>query len=318
MRALFVGAGAVGAVYGYHLARGGAAVTYLVKPRHAEATRAGMTVYPLNRRGARGSPERFTEYDVVTEVSEAEAPWDQVWLCVSSTALRAGDWLDRLTAVLRQHAPEATLVALQPGLEDRAWICERHPEAGVVSGLISLISYQSPLPTERLEPGFAWWFPPGGPSPFSGERRRVDAVVGALRAGGCPAKRARDVPGQTAFGAAIMMPVIAGLEAAGWSLSGYPKHPAWALARRAARQTTAVARPGVRRWLVHLLTVSVVLRLGLGVARRVIPLDLETYLEFHFTKVGDQTRAALQLYLERAAERGLPRDAIEGLSARLP
>ena len=40
MRVLLVGAGAVGQVYGWHLARGGAATSFLVRPRHAEALQA--------------------------------------------------------------------------------------------------------------------------------------------------------------------------------------------------------------------------------------------------------------------------------------
>ncbi len=306
MRVLLVGAGAVGTTYGFHLARGGAQVSFLVKPRHAEPLGAGVVVHRLNQRGA---PERFDDFEVLTDVDEAaRRPWDQVWLCVSSTALRTGDWLDRLLAGI-----DAALVTLQPGLEDRAHLEARYPAERIVSGMISLVAYQTPLPGGSRRAGVAWWFPPLAPSPFSGDQTVVAAIVGALRAGGCPAKPARDVAAQVAFGAALMMPIIAGLEVAGWSFAELPRSAAWGICRQAARETTAVARPGLRRGLVRLLTASATLRAGLWITARVMPLDLEAYLKYHFVKVGDQTRAALHLYARRARESGLPCEGLESL-----
>ncbi len=311
MKVLLVGAGAVGVTYGFHLARGGADVTYLVKPKHADGLRSGLDFHRLNRRRP---VERFTEFELLTDASDAVGGgWDQVWLCVSSTALHAGDWLPRLLAGIG----EATLVTLQPGLEDRAQLEALYPAERIVSGMISLIAYQTPLPGGSLTPGIACWFPPLGPSPFSGDRVAVERIVSTLRRGGCPAKRARDVAAQLAFGSALMMPVIAGLEAAGWSFASLPRHEVWRGCRRAAHQTSVVARPGFRRWLVGLVMAGPLLRGGLWLAPRVIPLDLQTYLQYHFTKVGDQTRAALRLYATRAEERGLPHDAVDDLCERL-
>jgi hypothetical protein len=45
----------------------------------------------------------------------------------------------------------------------------------------------------------------------------------------------------------------------------------------------------------------------------VIPLDLETYLREHFTKVGDQTRLMVAQYIDAAKDSGLPAGALEGL-----
>lgn len=308
MKVLIVGAGAVGTTYGFHLAQGGADVTFMVREKYAEALRRdGLRVVRLNRGR---TPELFTGFEVVTD---GAGDWDQVWLTVSSTALRAGDWLDRLLPTVG----DATLVTLQPGLEDRAWIEARYPAERIVSGMISLIAYQTPLPGEDLEPGVAWWFPPLSPSPFSGSRDAVDHIVRTLRAGGCPAKRSQDVAAQVAFGSAMMMPIIAGLEVADWSLRGLPRHAVWSVCRQAGREASDIARPGFRRWLVAGVMSGWVLRPGLWFARRVVPLDLETYLKYHFTKVGEQTREALRLYVTRGAERGMRHGAVRALHEHL-
>ena len=132
MRALVVGAGAVGQVYGHHLQRGGAEVWFLVKPKYAEECRAGFTVYPLNDRRRRAEPRRFAADGVVTRDDEVAAEaWDQVYLTVSSTALR-GPWLPGLARAVG----DATVISLQPGIEDRKHVVQYVPEARLVSGLI--------------------------------------------------------------------------------------------------------------------------------------------------------------------------------------
>ena len=59
------------------------------------------------------------------------------------------------------------------------------------------------------------------------------------------------------------------------------------------------------------------IRLVLRVAPWVMPFDLETYLGYHFTKVGDQTRHHLDTLTEVGQERGLPIDAIAALRSAL-
>jgi 2-dehydropantoate 2-reductase len=314
MRALVVGAGAVGQVFGYHLHLGGADVSFLVKPKYAGECRAGFTLYPLNDRRRRLEPRRFTGAGVVTTDEEVAASrWDQVFLTVSSTALR-GPWLPGLA----RAAGDATVVSLQPGIEDRTHVLQYVPEDRLVSGLISLIAYAAPLPGETRfpEPGMAYWFPPLSPSPFSGPRARVDAVVAALRAGGQPAKRHPDVPGLAGFPSAIMMPYLVALEAGGWTFDRLGQHAP--TAARAAREAVDIvaARPeaGRRPPLIGLAVRPFVVRAGLWLGRKVIPLDLETYLREHFIKVGDQTRLMMSQYIDHARSRGLPSAALESLN----
>jgi 2-dehydropantoate 2-reductase len=236
-----------------------------------------------------------------------------VYLTVSSTALR-GPWLPGLA----RAAGDATVISLQPGIEDRTHVLRFVPEDRLVSGLISLISYAAPLPGETRfrEPGMAYWFPPLSPSPFSGPAARVDAVVAALRAGGMPAKRHPDVPGLAGFPSAIMMPYLVALEAGGWSFDRLGENAP--TAARAAREAIAVvaARPeaGRRPPFIGLAARPLVVRAGLWLGRRILPLDLETYLREHFTKVGDQTRLMMSQYIDHARSRGLPSAALESLS----
>jgi len=310
-RILLVGAGAVGQAYGFHLQRGGAEISFLVRPKYAEAARAGFTVHCHNGRH-RGAHD-FRGYGVLTGPEEvADRRWDQVWLCVSSPALR-GPWLEPLLAAVG----DAAVVTLQPGLEDRRRLLEWVPEARLVSGLISLISYPAPLPGGDLPAGMAWWFPPLSPSPFSGPAGAVSSVVRALERGGCPAKRGARVYETVAFASGLMMPVIAALEVAGWSFRTLLRSPNRALATRGGRQASRIARPGYRRWLAWLVSGGLTLRILAFFAPRVVPFDLETYLRVHFSKVGDQTRGMLRLYCDRAQGAGQPHDALRTLLERL-
>jgi ketopantoate reductase len=310
-RVLVVGAGAVGQVYGHHLARGGAKVTFLVKPAHAAEVSAGLTLYPLNRsRRRRADPVRFDDFRIVADVDAAASErWDQVYLTVSSTALRAGDWFALLAAGLGP----ATLVLLQPGPDDRAFVEAQVPAEQIVQGVITVISYLAPLPGETRfpRPGVAYWFGPLAKSPLSGPRAPV--VVAALRAGGLPARRAGDLSRSSAFPTALFMPLLKVLEQAGWSFQRVREPARLALAARAGDEAVRVMarRQGTRApLLLRLINHPLAVRLVLAVAPRIMPFDLEAYLKVHFTKVGDQTRDFLRTYLALGRGAGLPTDAL--------
>ena len=225
-------------------------------------------------------------------------------------------------AELIAAAGDATIVSLQPGLDARALVLAAGvDEARLVRGLISLISYHAPLPGETRfpTPGMAYWFPPLAPCPFAGPRDRTAAVVAALRAGGFPAKVAKDTSAAEAFPSAVMMPYLAALELGGWTVRGAVQRGTLAEGAAAARQAIAVVRHVLGRppLGVRLLARPRLLRAGLWCARPLIPLPLEIYLEAHFTKVGDQTAEMLEAYVAKGRAAGLPVDALEALAARL-
>jgi 2-dehydropantoate 2-reductase len=310
-RVLVVGAGAVGQVYACHLARGGAIVTFLIKPAHAAELEGGLTLYPLNRpRRRRTEPVRFDGYAVLTDVAAAAAErWDQIYLTVSSTALRAGHWFAQLAAGLGS----ATLVLLQSGPEDRRFVQQHVPTEQLVQGVITVISYRAPMPGETRfpRPGIAYWFGPLAKSPLSGPRSA--SVVAALRAGGLPARRHRDVVPGSAYPTAMLMPLLAVLEQAGWKFGLVRERERLALAARAGEEALQVmARHQGQRppFLLRLVNHPLAVRLVMAVAPRIMPFDLEAYLQVHFTKVGDQTRDFLRTYLALGRGAGLPTDAL--------
>ena len=155
MRVLLVGAGAVGQVYGYYLQKAGWDVSFLVKEKYAMSMRKGLTLYPLNRPSP-WEPRNFHGYGTLFEPSEVRKNrWDQVWFCVSSTALD-GEWLEPLLAAIG----DATLVSLQPGMEDQRRLADRVGADRLVSGLIGFLSYQAPIAREPVERvGMAVYFP---------------------------------------------------------------------------------------------------------------------------------------------------------------
>jgi len=317
MRALIVGAGAVGQVFGRHLALGGAEVAFFVKDKYAAEARAGFRLYPLNQK--RHPAHRLDGAGVVTTMAEVAAQrWDQVYLTVSSTAIRVGTWLGELCAA----TGDATIVFLQPNLDDRALLLAHCDGARVVDGTIGFLSYHAPLPGEArfTEPGMAYWFPPMAPSPFSGAEPRVRGVLDALRAGKFPAKRVRDLSQTAPFPSAVLNAYVAALEGAGWSFATLRRDGYLAAGARAARQMLAIAarEVGAKAPLgVRLAARPTTMRVVLRVQRAIVPLDLEAFFKAHFTKVGAQTRLGLRRYLALGKKHGLPVDAIAQLVAYL-
>jgi ketopantoate reductase len=316
MNVLIVGAGAVGQVYGRHLQLGGADVSFYVKEKYVETCSAGFDLQVLNASG-RGS-YRFEGAGVVTDPEAVTATrWDQVWLCISATALR-GPWLEPFLKAIG----EATLVAMQPGLDDRAFLAEQIADDQIVQGMISMVSYQAPLAGEDREPGVAYWFPPLSPSPFSGPNaERVQAVVDGLKAGKCPAKVHANASLEAARGSAILMPHLAALELEAWSLKGLRKSERLAIATAASKEAlatvaayTETAVPGLMSCLVRPCLMGLVL----GIAPTATPFPLEVYLKYHFTKVGDQTRFMIETYIETGKKHGLESPNLATLLASLP
>jgi 2-dehydropantoate 2-reductase len=291
MDALLVGAGAVGQVLGLHLQRGGARVHFLVRPAYAEATRRGFVLQPLH--GAR-APATLTPDGVLTTVDEVAARrWDVVLLCVSSTALRAGSWL----ADVARAAGAATVVAIQPGLDDPALVGAQVPRERLVWSMFGLVSYVEAEATR-------WYLPPLARLPFDGPRARP--IAETLTRGGLPSVVRAGVADALAFaGAALDLHIVA-LECAGWSLASLRRDRALVGELHAALdEALAVAahhRGRAAPWLLRRLLRPWVTRLLLRLVPRLAPFDAERYLRGHFTKVGDQTAAQLDAYVALAAK----------------
>ncbi len=312
MKALLIGAGAVGQVYGRHLQIGGAEVGFFVKEKYAEECRAGMPLYPLNK-GKNIAAETFNA-TIFTDLEEAlKEGWDEVWLCVSSTALM-GDWLETVS----KHLGNARLIALQPGVAAIERIESLFAAEEVVWGGISLISYQTPIKgVEDRAQGIAYWFPPMGPSPFWGHEAGARQAVAGLKAGGCPAKFEPAGGARMVFGSALLMPHLVALESVGWSFAELRKGKWLSLAGNATKEAISLLSEHTGHEAPTLLNMMRPFWMGAitRVADCVVPLPLEPYLEYHFTKVGDQTRAHIGKYRSIASELGRTTPAIDALTS---
>ncbi len=318
MRVLVVGAGAVGQVYGYHLHKGGAQVCFFLKDKYVERARRGFVLYPLHAEDPL-VPRRFTDFSICTTAAEVAAQkWDVLRLTVASPAL-LGPWIGEL---VRAVGDQATLAMLQPGRADLDVVTQHVDRARVLSGLITIISYPAPLPGETRfpEPGMAYWFPPLAPGPFSGDRARVDALVKVLDRGDQPVKRAADVPGDVEVPTALLMPWLAALELGGWTFAGLADPRVGALGSQAAHETLTIVRKQSKRraWLATIFTRAWFIRFVLWLGARLVPLPLEIYLREHFTKVGSQTRQALQRFVALAPQLGVAAPALTQLIEQLP
>ncbi len=311
MRALLVGAGSVGQVYGWHLQKAGVEVHFYVKEKYADEARSGFVLYPPGSK----TPQKFVPNGVVTSAAEAGATtWDQVWLCISSPAL-GGDWFPALAAA----TGGATWISLLPGIRDRERVSAVIPKERIVWGLISFSAWHAPLGNEPLpEPGMAWWFPPMSPSLFEGPEAEVTKVVVPLKKGGCAAAKG-DVAAMNARGSAILGSVVGAMECGGWTFAGL-REPRWAqLGARCIDQalTISCAHAGISKGPAAFAASPTAIRFATRAVRFVTPMDFELFLKAHFSKVGDQTLMGIEELANEGKRRNLPVDALVELKTEL-
>ncbi len=303
-RIAVVGVGAVGQVYAHHLKRAGDELVFYLKPKYVQAAEAGYVLHPVN---GDQTPVQLTASKIVSSPEElAEAAPDEVWLCMSSTALK-GDWLEPLL----RASGQARVVTLQPGLEDRAHLLEFVPEERLVTGLIGFMSWQAPLPGEQVTPGVRFWHPWTMTSVFSGSG--AEDIVRRLKAGGCPCK-AGDARVEMALGSALLQPIVGHLECVDWTFSRLSERSARVAACQQQVMAVAAGFLGVP---TKMTPPGFVITLAGSLVPAVVPVDIQAFFRWHFTKVGDQTRAMLVTWIEQGKARGLPVDEIEALKADL-
>ena len=313
MKILLVGAGAVGQVYGYHLHLGGAEIGFFIKEKYRAACEKGLLMYPRN---GKRKESLFQDYVLRSHIEEiSDEHWDQIWICVSSTAIYKGNWLEQLA----KAAPSSTFVSFQPGLQDREHFLRFLPSERIISALIGFISWQAPLPGEILpkKPGMMYWFPPVSPSLFEGQH--VDPILSLLKKGKQPAKKTTGVCTKTATASSILLTFIAALELASWSLQELGKSSFLSLACQSAKEALQISSayhqktPSRLSWICR----PFLFRIALSIARWICPFNLEAYLQYHFSKVRDQTLASLQSWIQQGNSRSLPIDTLSHLQKQL-
>lgn len=316
-RVLFVGAGAVGQLVGMHAQQAGAHVSYFVRPKYMGEVTRGFTFHEHRTLTKAPAPHTMVPDAVLTDLSELQDEhFDQVYLCMSSTALRRGDWFEHFA----DHLGADVLISFQPGPEDRTFLLRHWPAEFLLMGMIGFVAYQAPLPGESLPADtLAYWHPPASKSMLSGDPVVRDQAYKLLRRGGMPIDKTDDVPLSAGLATAFLSTFLIGLELEGWS---------WASVRRGPRlrQVTAAQREAIKIMANHhhikpppwrsLLRAGPT-ALAIGLAPRVTPFDLEVYFRYHFTKVGDQTRDTVKTYLALADIQGVSATALRDLYEEL-
>jgi 2-dehydropantoate 2-reductase len=156
MKVLIVGAGAIGASYGWMLKRAGAEISYLIKPKHRANLENGLHIYEYQRRGKPVLHHHLSDFGILDDVALiGKVEFDFVLLTVASPALSDEVWLKSLISNLH---PKSTLVTLQPGHHDHEKILNAGMDPKkLVWGTIPILAYLAPMPGEKLpEPGIAF------------------------------------------------------------------------------------------------------------------------------------------------------------------
>ena len=307
-RILVIGSGAVGAVYAQALVNAGSLVTFLVRDPASPNASMPRTLF---RYGLLGGKTR-QQQQYLRVVSQATDHYDQVWLCTPSSALKS-DWLPGQLAKIGARTP---LIAWTPDISDLDLLRQWHP-GPISQGLIGLISFQCPLPGTSGPEGIGYLAPPGSGVLDDDEHGRQAAAL--LRRGGVPANTRDDLPWWEARMACVNICAIAALEQEDWSLAGLRRSSRLTLAARAGKEAAAgcAAYLGVPTGLFPMVPTRLIIKTALLLGPRVMPFPLETYLRYHFTKVGDQTRQIIDGWIEQCRTHQLPHDNLTALRAGL-
>jgi hypothetical protein len=228
----------------------------------------------------------------------------------------------------------------------------------LVFGTITVIAWQAPIPAERSQPvppsdteHTAIGYLATAPQVLFSSQAPVQPLVRAFGRGGLPARVTGGISTPELALFAIFTTLLVVLEAAGWSFARLHHERVWlhSFSSAAAEALRITAEREQRPWLpmFRFLVPPWILRIVLWLAPRVFPFDIgmyvgalmhtlapgtdgaapvpctrvcatERYLQYHFTKVGDQT----ELYINRTVASGrqlrLPTERIEALCARNP
>jgi ketopantoate reductase len=304
-----VGAGAVGQVVGHFLQRSGASVVFLVRAKYKDSA-TNFTLHALPCRG--DAPLGAANFGAIASIRElAELNVTELHLTIPSS-LEAGPWLRELLAAV----PNATIVAYPPAPQDRATLLGSGADvARLVTVFVGFIAFAAPLGAEPWpQAGTAYWFPPLSPTLFSGPPELVSRITNTLRSAGMPS---RVHPNVTAYGAqpaAMLAAYMAALECAEWSLRAFVRTPNLARATAAAHEAGRIASGKPAALTLRLLLTPIVLRIVVGIAKRVVPFSLEQYLHKHFAKVRAQTQAMVAELVTSGRQQGLPTAALSTLA----
>lgn len=306
---LLIGAGAVGQVFGYKLARSNdVKLSYFVREKHLKDLSGGVTLYNLMRRSHKIS---FSNYELLTSTSQvAEQKWDQVHLCISSTALRLFDLADLKSAL----NADATIVLLQPVPQDFDYLCQYFPVDRIVRGSLNFTAYHAPLPSDPPDfKGMAFLFPPLTKLAFTGPTRLANEVCQAYKDGGVNCEVSEKTLQDYLFISSVVFVFVLALEKCEWNYEKLFKNKevikqmnsAKALILRALECQFNRKAP----FLLKIMPLRI-LKYLLPIIKRLAPIDPQQLIIQHFSKLSDQTKLGMQTYEDLAVEHGFDGGAV--------
>ncbi len=304
---LIVGAGAVGVVYGAALHAIGENVTFWVREKYLEEARQGI---PLHKISLLGPPDKVSvSNQAVAKTEDLPNSPDEIWLCVSKTAVKSQSITDLVNAF-----PESKIVSFQPGLTDLDQLKVRFPNHTIDGGVIGFVAYQ-PHARETQE-GISVWYPPGAPSQFYTEN--AENISGRLSRGGCPSKVDKNAPEIVPQMTIILNAFVLHLELVDWKFKRF-KEVMTSFNAFIVENLHIVNTHNKTQTMKGLLVLksSFTFQSLLKTISLAAPFDLEAYLEYHFLKVRDQLIAMLHENSKLADQMNLPHDETDALLTKL-
>lgn len=308
-RILIIGSGAVGAVYGHHLAMAACRPTYLIRDPQSSNSKMPRTLHRYSMIGRKVSSRQ----QHLRTITQGCTGWDQVWICLPSSAIESPWLLKQLSRV----APETPVILWSPDLRDRD-ILQKHYSGPISRALIGIISFQTPLPGENTPSnGIAYLAPPRSAVLESTADGRQAAAW--LKAGGLPTAVHDNLPLHEARMTALLQPVIAALEINQWSLKKLRQSQWLATASAAGREAKKIGEIYLGETPSRSIPAQrFLLKSAITIAPSFMPFPLETYLHYHFSKVSEQTRIMLDGWIDQGKQLKLPVTSLELLRRALP
>ncbi len=326
---LIVGAGALGITTGYHLALGGAAITFFVRPPRVAELGDQQRLYCLDD----GELKRFAGFASIDSAADAGGQnYDFVLVTMDGATCRG----EEATALLRAlgdvlRPTEAVVLVCGIGVREYCRDTMGLPDQRVAEGTMAILSYQVERAAIPVRP-------PGDPDKLAqadlayrhvgGERgfmvsnrtpRAAKAFVALYNQ--CGVSRCATVNGRayTMFTRAAF-PTFAVFDLAGWpdAATMAENRELMELCAEAIREILRLPEHG---WMGRVASLLVsrrsLARQNLKTERACLPLDYSAFNRFHHGgKVLQQDIGVMQLALESGRKQGRSMPALEELLER--
>lgn len=317
-RVLVVGAGALGLTAGYHLARAGAQVDFLVRPHRRAQLARPQRLYRIDG----DSVETWGDYEVVEDPAAlAGRSYSLVLLTLDGATCRTAEGSATVAEVGRHLAASRArllVCGVGLGLYEHVRDTARWPEERLLEGTMGMLAYApgapgAPRPAgageahDRADLAYRRG-PSGADFLVAGRPRRAAKALAALLAQGGLAVRVMSVRLYRMFTSAFCTQVAA-CDLAGWpaTVEEVIASSGWPLAARAQREILRLPQFG---WPGKLAALAMGERrqaaLFAATAQGAAPLDYMAFMRFHHgVKVRAQNQRILADCLAAGERAGL-------------